>query len=213
MLTKLVNDVFNRSVGILLPSALVDMPEHIHDKRIANRWRDALLRASIRADKLNELFFALGAAPEPAFFETKHPYDNKENYKWSFDFPGATELLITFDPRTKSEKKHDPLTITDGKGVNHVLSGTDPENWVPLTVAGPSLAITFVSDISNVDWGVKATITAPTTASDLTKTQRLLSFLVVKASTALIDVNTTDVDDDYFKWMSCPLFQNGDQFV
>jgi hypothetical protein len=86
--------------------------------------------------------------------------DNAELY-WPLDFPGATDIVIEFDPQTRTENNYDYLRFY--KDTNHndfwgesKYCGRDVEqNWPglhgrpPLTIPSEKCYVYFHSDGSN----------------------------------------------------------------
>eukprot|EP00475_Leptophrys_vorax_P033963 TRINITY_DN5426_c0_g1_i1.p1 TRINITY_DN5426_c0_g1~~TRINITY_DN5426_c0_g1_i1.p1 ORF type:complete len:1085 (+),score=263.49 TRINITY_DN5426_c0_g1_i1:315-3257(+) len=102
-------------------------------------------------------------------WETAHPYTDNMNVLESKNIPGASKLLIVFDPQTKTELGCDFLQVYQGMDKNTPLlkqgdprgiSGEYPafEESCPIEVQGDSVSFGFVSDGSVTRWGVRAYI-------------------------------------------------------
>jgi hypothetical protein len=102
-------------------------------------------------------------------YESKHPYDNSQDYDIDIHFPGATSIEIVFDEKCRTEggcdyvrfKADDKVVGSDkytGRGDGAHWAGV---NSVPKLV-GPGCKVTghFHSDGSENDWGYKFTATA-----------------------------------------------------
>lgn len=74
--------------------------------------------------------------------------------------PGADALRIEFDRRCSTERRHDPLQITDGTGkVMATRSGREWSDWsTELRIPGDELRWTFTSDSSVNGWGWRFTV-------------------------------------------------------
>lgn len=109
--------------------------------------------------------------PKSQVFESKHPYSNSVLEYMGVTFNGASMLHITFDEQSRTEHGCDYLcffkdkTLTDRWGA-HQYSGADSAaNWPgsggrpALTIPSDSFTLLWCTDISNVDWGWKFTVT------------------------------------------------------
>ena len=81
------------------------------------------------------------APPQPVIQETNHPYIDDVSLSGHVRIPGAESLRIEFDRQCSTERRHDPLTITDVTGrVVAIRSGRDWTDWSPeLRVQGEEL--------------------------------------------------------------------------
>ena len=106
-----------------------------------------------RAPQINE-------TPQPILQESAHPYQDNTNTSNTIHMPGAEALILNFDPRCSTERRHDVLVIKDGSGaVIAVKSGRDPSDWAQdIRVVGDEVAWTFKSDGSVNGWGFRFTI-------------------------------------------------------
>jgi hypothetical protein len=102
-------------------------------------------------------------------FESKHPYDNSEDYDIDISFPGAKSIEIVFDEKCRTEGGCDYVRFrVDDKvvGSDKYTGRGDGVHWagvkgVPkLVVPGSKVTGHFHSDGSENDWGYKFTATA-----------------------------------------------------
>jgi len=101
--------------------------------------------------------------------ESKHPYDNSQDYDIDISFPGATSIEIVFDEKCRTEGGCDYVRfLVDGKvvGSDKYTGRGDSVHWagvkgVPkLVVPGSKVTGHFHSDGSETDWGYKFTAVA-----------------------------------------------------
>ena len=52
-------------------------------------------------------------SPKPLVFESDHPYKNESHSFTPVAIKGATKLILTFDPRTRTENGCDHMIIFD----------------------------------------------------------------------------------------------------
>ena len=106
-----------------------------------------------RSPRMNE-------TPQPILQESSHPYQNNSTSNNTIHMPGAEALILTFDPRCSTERRHDVLVIKDGSGaVIAVKSGRDTSDWAhDIRVVGDELSWTFKSDGSVNGWGFRFTV-------------------------------------------------------
>uniref|UniRef100_K3X8T3 MIB/HERC2 domain-containing protein n=1 Tax=Globisporangium ultimum (strain ATCC 200006 / CBS 805.95 / DAOM BR144) TaxID=431595 RepID=K3X8T3_GLOUD len=109
--------------------------------------------------------------PKSQIFESKHPYSNSVMEYLGVTFSGASALHITFDEQSKTEHGCDYLCFFKDKSLSdrwgaHQYSGVGATaNWPgcggrpPLTISGDSFTLLWCTDISNVEWGWKFTVT------------------------------------------------------
>jgi len=100
------------------------------------------------------------APPQPVIQESAHPYIDDANLCGHVRIPGAESLRIEFDRQCSTERRHDPLTITDATGrIVAIRSGRDWTDWSPeLRVQGDELRWKFNSDGSVNGWGWRFTV-------------------------------------------------------
>lgn len=74
--------------------------------------------------------------------------------------PGADALRVEFDRRCSTERRHDPLQITDGTGrIVATRSGREWSEWSSeLRIPGDELRWTFTTDSSVNGWGWRFTV-------------------------------------------------------
>ncbi|KAG2857572.1 hypothetical protein PC113_g10588 [Phytophthora cactorum] len=104
--------------------------------------------------------------------ESSHEYENNMDAITELQMPGATRMVITFDPRSRTEVNYDYLTFYKDKSQgeyygSQFYSGRDSEqNWPgvgenpPLIIESDHCFVYFHTDGSNTDWGYKFTATA-----------------------------------------------------
>lgn len=102
----------------------------------------------------------LSETPHPMTQESPHPYPDDYTISNTVRMPGAEALLVNFDPKCSTERRHDVLVIKDGGGaVIAVRSGRDTADWSQdIRVVGDELTWTFKSDGSVNGWGFKFTV-------------------------------------------------------
>lgn len=98
--------------------------------------------------------------PKPVVQESPHPYPDNFSETKTVTIPGSAALLVSFDPRCSTEKRHDVLVIKDGGGAAiTVRSGRDAGDWSQeVRIMGDELTWTFKSDGSVNGWGFMFTI-------------------------------------------------------
>ncbi|BFG02621.1 probable E3 ubiquitin-protein ligase HERC2 [Drosophila madeirensis] len=97
----------------------------------------------------------LGKLPKPVMQESSHPYVDNVNVTGAVRIPGAEMLRLEFDSQCSTEKRNDPLVITDAAGrVLAMRSGREFAHWAPeIRVPGDELRWKFTSDSSVNGWG------------------------------------------------------------
>ncbi|XP_030756884.1 E3 ubiquitin-protein ligase HERC2 [Sitophilus oryzae] len=100
------------------------------------------------------------STPHPVVQESNHPYFDDIKLSGHVRLPGAEALRVEFDRRCSTERRHDPLTITDGTGrVVAMRSGREWSDWSSeLRISGDELHWTFSSDSSVNGWGWRFTV-------------------------------------------------------
>ncbi|KAL1491483.1 hypothetical protein ABEB36_012074 [Hypothenemus hampei] len=100
------------------------------------------------------------STPHPVVQESNHPYFDDIKLSGHVRLPGAEALRVEFDRRCSTERRHDPLTITDGTGrVVAMRSGREWSDWsAELRIPGDELHWTFSSDSSVNGWGWRFTV-------------------------------------------------------
>ncbi|XP_065932277.1 E3 ubiquitin-protein ligase HERC2 isoform X4 [Magallana gigas] len=96
-----------------------------------------------------------GRLPQPVVQESPHPYMDDASLSGTVKIPGADSLRVEFDRRCSTERRHDPLTISDSSGRTlAVKSGREWSDWSQeLRIDGDELRWKFVSDGSVNGWG------------------------------------------------------------
>ena len=102
----------------------------------------------------------LNETPQPVIEESPHPYPDDITLTNTIHMSGAEALIVTFDPRCSTERRHDLLVIKDGGGAAiAVRSGRDAADWAQdIRVIGDELTWTFKSDGSVNGWGFRFTV-------------------------------------------------------
>lgn len=102
----------------------------------------------------------MSETPQPMIQESPHPYPDNTTTTNTIHMPGAEALIVSFDPRCSTERRHDVLVIKDGSGaVIAVKSGRDTADWAQdIRVVGDELSWTFKSDGSVNGWGFRFTV-------------------------------------------------------
>ncbi|XP_044262446.1 E3 ubiquitin-protein ligase HERC2 isoform X2 [Tribolium madens] len=103
---------------------------------------------------------SLSSTPHPVVQESSHPYIDDITLRGHVRLPGADALRVEFDRRCSTERRHDPLQITDGTGrVVATRSGREWGDWsAELRIPGDELRWTFTSDSSVNGWGWRFTV-------------------------------------------------------
>ncbi|XP_018562377.1 E3 ubiquitin-protein ligase HERC2 isoform X2 [Anoplophora glabripennis] len=102
----------------------------------------------------------MSSTPHPVVQESSHPYVDDVTLRGHVRLPGADALRVEFDRRCSTERRHDPLQITDGTGrVVATRSGREWSDWSSeLRIPGDELRWTFTSDSSVNGWGWRFTV-------------------------------------------------------
>jgi len=105
---------------------------------------------------------AFGKPPErpKQTYESSHLYEHNLDINKVVKFPGATRLVVTFDPECRTERQCDYLCFfSRGQQVGlHRYTGDSRQGdnkWPELVVHGDELEFTFYSDGGTNDWGYK----------------------------------------------------------
>ncbi|KAG7392669.1 hypothetical protein PHYPSEUDO_015057 [Phytophthora pseudosyringae] len=122
--------------------------------------------------------------------ESSHEYENNMDALTELEVPGATRMVITFDPRCRTEVNYDYLTFYKDKSQgeyygSQFYSGRDSEqNWPgvgdnpPLIIESDHCFVYFHTDGSNTDWGYKFTATAEILERKKSMQQHWIVFLL-----------------------------------
>ncbi|XP_017782464.1 PREDICTED: E3 ubiquitin-protein ligase HERC2 isoform X2 [Nicrophorus vespilloides] len=170
--TVLLTESDAKLIVDLLKLAVVDRIEDEHAKEIlstvltnmgiANKSIGAML-LEICVTELEDTTsntHTLSMTPHPVVQESSHPYVDDVTLRGHVRLPGADALRVEFDRRCSTERRHDPLTITDGRGkVVATRSGRERTDWsAELRIPGDELYWSFVSDSSVNGWGWRFTV-------------------------------------------------------
>ncbi|XP_068628740.1 probable E3 ubiquitin-protein ligase HERC2 [Battus philenor] len=100
------------------------------------------------------------APPQPVTVDSPHPYGDDTDISGVVKIPGATSLRLTFEQGCSTERRNDPLTISDSAGrVLATRSGREPADWAQeIVVNGDELRWRFTSDGSVNGWGWRFTV-------------------------------------------------------
>lgn len=103
---------------------------------------------------------SLSSTPHPVVQESSHPYIDDITLRGQVKLPGADALRVEFDRRCSTERRHDPLQITDSTGrIVATRSGREWSDWSSeLRIPGDELRWTFTSDSSVNGWGWRFTV-------------------------------------------------------
>ncbi len=84
---------------------------------------------------------AAGGIPQPVMQESAHPYTDDTTLSGHVRIPGAESLRVEFDRQCSTERRHDPLTVTDRSGrIVGIRSGREWADWASdLRVQGDEL--------------------------------------------------------------------------
>ncbi|CAK1599489.1 unnamed protein product [Parnassius mnemosyne] len=111
--------------------------------------------------ELEEAAAGAGRAPPlPATVDSPHPYADDTDISGVVKIPGASSLRVTFEQGCSTERRNDPLTISDAAGrVLATRSGREPADWAQeIIVNGDELRWRFTSDGSVNGWGWRFTV-------------------------------------------------------
>ncbi|XP_049884481.1 probable E3 ubiquitin-protein ligase HERC2 isoform X2 [Pectinophora gossypiella] len=99
------------------------------------------------------------APPQPVTVDSPHPYADDTDISGVVKIPGASSLRVVFEQGCSTERRNDPLTISDGCGrVLATRSGREPADWAQeIIVNGDELRWRFTSDGSVNGWGWRFT--------------------------------------------------------
>ena len=98
-------EVFGDLLMPLLHALVVSLDNKAHAARIVT---EELLQSVIGCSTQMEALQTVFPAPVPKAFpksetlECEHPYPNNADLSWDLEFPGADEVVITFDPRCRT---------------------------------------------------------------------------------------------------------------
>ncbi|XP_028033518.1 probable E3 ubiquitin-protein ligase HERC2 [Bombyx mandarina] len=99
------------------------------------------------------------APPQPVTVDSPHPYADDTDISGVVKIPGASSLRVVFEQGCSTERRNDPLTISDSTGrVLATRSGREPSDWAQeIIVNGDELRWRFTSDGSVNGWGWRFT--------------------------------------------------------
>lgn len=97
---------------------------------------------------------------QPMVEESPHPYPDNARLDNTVTIPGAEALVVSFDARCSTERRHDVLTIKDGSNAAIAIkSGRDSVDWSnDVRIVGDTLIWIFESDGSVNGWGFRFTV-------------------------------------------------------
>ncbi|XP_022131000.2 probable E3 ubiquitin-protein ligase HERC2 [Pieris rapae] len=98
--------------------------------------------------------------PLPVTVDSPHPYADDTDISGVVKIPGAFSLRVSFEQGCSTERRNDPLTISDAAGrVLATRSGREPTDWAQeVIVNGDELRWRFTSDGSVNGWGWRFTV-------------------------------------------------------
>lgn len=103
--------------------------------------------------------------------ESEHDYANNLDVLTELCIPGAIRMVVSFDPKTRTENNYDYVTFFKDRTQSEyygsqMYSGRDAEhNWPgvggnpPLIIDNDKCFVMFHTDSSNTDWGFRFTAT------------------------------------------------------
>jgi hypothetical protein len=165
-------------------------------------------------------------------FESTHEYANNLDETYELRIPGATQITITFDPKTRTEYNYDYITFYKDKNQNgfygeQYYSGRDEEhNWPgvgnnkPLIIPSDHCFVYFHTDSSNADWGFKFTAVGQLLEKKESRVKNWLVFLQENIVLALDESMRLFLHADFFapveeeeqinqKFLQSELFKSG----
>ncbi|XP_038209104.1 probable E3 ubiquitin-protein ligase HERC2 [Zerene cesonia] len=97
--------------------------------------------------------------PHPVTVDSPHPYADDTDISGVVKILGACSLRVSFEQGCSTERRNDPLTISDAAGrVLATRSGREPADWAQeVIVNGDELRWRFTSDGSVNGWGWRFT--------------------------------------------------------
>ncbi|XP_048481969.1 probable E3 ubiquitin-protein ligase HERC2 [Plutella xylostella] len=97
--------------------------------------------------------------PPPVTVDSPHPYADDTDISGVVKIPGASSLRVVFEQGCSTERRNDPLTISDATGrIVASRSGREPNDWAQeLIINGDELRWRFTSDGSVNGWGWRFT--------------------------------------------------------
>ncbi|CAH2243797.1 jg12710 [Pararge aegeria aegeria] len=97
--------------------------------------------------------------PHPVTVDSPHPYADDTDISGVVKIAGASSLRVSFEQGCSTERRNDPLTISDSAGrVLAARSGREPADWAQeIIVNGDELRWRFTSDGSVNGWGWRFT--------------------------------------------------------
>ncbi|GMF49964.1 unnamed protein product [Phytophthora fragariaefolia] len=173
-----------------ISSRLVKLLEHNSPKlRELMTCLDVIV-SSIEPTTRERVVENISMALKTEVMESSHEYENNMDALTELQIPGATRMMITFDPRSRTEVNYDYVTFYKDKNQaeyygNQFYSGRDAEhNWPgvgdnpPLIIDSDRCFVYFHSDGSNTDWGYKFTATAEILEKKKSLQQHWIVFLL-----------------------------------
>ena len=157
-----------------------------------------------------------GDRSRPRVVESAHPYAANSTESRQITVPGATHLVLQFDPRCESAQG-DSLTVFDEMGAPACaeLGGFhNISRWPsgPMVVVGCSASLNFVTGTMGPMWGYRVTVT-PLFLDERAWSVDLHHLALVTMSagvTAQLAATSVQASDDkYGKWLSSPLLLGG----
>lgn len=173
---------FMMSISFQKPEALITSVENKGFSYLLSMFNEdfkelePFLNAAIKANHksviekiLCECIFQLttansanGSDGKAKVFESTHSYTSNMDFEEEISFPGATKLIIEFDPQCYTEANCDYLAFYPRPGKENEIkkfSGQGESNWQKFEHTGDKLYLYFHTDSSVVYWGYKFTVT------------------------------------------------------
>lgn len=165
-------------------------------------------------------------------YESSHPYGSNMNETTEISFPGATKLVIAFDPSSKTENGADYLVFNDANTGDRLHQGTyngrnGSQNW-PGCEGRPALEFNNISKIKAVfktdnsveDFGYIFTVVAYMPPISIIETHWLVTIdnLLIEGicslsnACMLIEPHNELIEESNAKWMETELISKSQLF-
>lgn len=156
--------------------------------------------------------------------ETSHNYAPNSQEERRVNFPGASHVCLTFDPRCSTEAGQDTLQLLNNKGepFRPPLNGK-PESWPknPVIVQGDSVTFIFQATGFTTYWGYRC-IASPfylqpanilnhgaVETTWLYELERIFAGISKSLLVKSVSFKTDDAEKEVQAWLDSPLFRGG----
>eukprot|EP01087_Luapelamoeba_hula_P008328 TRINITY_DN2083_c0_g1_i2.p2 TRINITY_DN2083_c0_g1~~TRINITY_DN2083_c0_g1_i2.p2 ORF type:complete len:1829 (-),score=411.06 TRINITY_DN2083_c0_g1_i2:5659-11145(-) len=146
--------------------------------------------------------------------ETLHPYQNDTDIEIQVIHPDAETMTLEWDSQCATEETHDYMHVyldtERTKQIGEKFTGPAGRfPCEPVLIPASSCQLFFHSDVSNVDWGIKCTLTSEVTVrSWISELERTL--LWINAQSAVDLLGSIDKREKSFvPWLNSNLFRLG----